>query len=324
MKSTTRKLTAVMLAVAAFPAATAVAQTYPSKPVRLVVPFPAGGMLDIVARTVAAPMAQSFTHNAIVDNRPGGSTIIGADLVARAPADGYTVLILGSVLTINAAVRSKLPYDTLKDFSAVARIGASPMLIAVHPSLPVKTVRDLVSLARAHPGQLTYATSGAATPMHLAMETFKGLAKADITHVPYQGGAPALVATQGGHTSMLILPVADAFPHIMAARLRAISVTSNTRSDVLKDVPTIAESGFPGFDMSFWFGAWVPAATPKVAVNRLGAEIVRVLQLPEVKGSLARLGISAAPLGPEAFDSFFRAEVQRYVKIVNETKFKLD
>ena len=324
MKSATRKLTAAILAVAAFPAATALAQTYPSKPVRLVVPFPPGGTLDIVARTVAVPMAQSFTQNVIVDNRPGGVTIIGADLVARAPADGYTVLILGSVLTINAAVRSKLPYDTLKDFSAVARIAASPMIIAVHPSLPVKTVRDLVSLARAHPGQLTYATSGAATPMHLAMETFKGLAKADITHVPYQGGVPALVATQGGHTSMLVLPVSDARPYVMAARLRAISVTSNTRSDTLKDVPTIAESGFPGFDMSVWFGAWVPAATPKDAVNRLSAEILRVLQLPEVKGSLARQGISAAPLGPEAFDSFFRAEVQRYVKIVNETKFKLD
>ena len=299
-------------------------QTYPSKPLRLIAPFPAGGPLDTIARTLAQPLSRAFGQNVLVDNRPGGTGVIGADLVARAPADGYTLLLIGSAFTISPAVRPKLPYDTLKDFAGVARIASNPMLVAVHPSLPVTTLKELVALARARPGQLTYATSGSASPFHLAMETLKILAKADMIHVPYQGGAPATMATLGGHTSVVVVSVSAAVPHAVAGKLRAIAVTSLMRSHVLKDVPTVAESGFPGFDISQWFGAWVPAATPKEAVNRLGAEIVRASQLPEVRESLGKLGLSAAVMGPEQFDAFFRAEIRRYEKIARELNLKID
>jgi tripartite-type tricarboxylate transporter receptor subunit TctC len=302
----------------------AVAQGFPSKPVRLVAPFPAGGAVDIVARTLAQPLSRAFGQNVIVDNRPGSTGVIGAELVARAPADGYTLLVGGSGMAINPAVRLKLPYDTLKDFAGVARLATNPIFISVHPSLPVRTIKELVALARARPGQLTYATSGSASPLHLAMETFKALAKVDIIHVPYQGGAPATIAVLGGHTSILVVNVSEAAPHVATGKLRALAVTSLMRSDVLKEVPTVAESGFPGFDIFVWLGAWVPAATPKEVINRLGAEMTRALQLPEVKDSLGRLGLSTAAMEPEQFDAFFRAEVQRYGKIVREVNMKLD
>lgn len=310
--------------MAALSIGNAAAQGFPSKAMRIVAPFPAGGALDTIARTLAQPMSRTFGQNVIVDNRPGGTGVIGAELVARAPADGYTLLLIGSVFTINPAVRPKLPYDTLKDFAGVARIASNPMLISVHPSLPVKTLKDMVALARARPGQLTYATSGLASPMHLAVETFKPLARIDIIHVPYQGGAPATMAALGGHTSILVVNVSEAAPHVAAGKLRALAVTTLARSDVLKEVPTVAEYGFPGFDMSIWFGAWVPAATPKETVNRLSAEIVRASQLPEVKDSLGKLGLTMASMGPEQFDAFFRAEVQRYAKIVGELNVKVD
>jgi len=198
------------------------------------------------------------------------------------------------------------------------------MLISVHPSLPVRTLKELIALARSRPGQLTYATSGSATPMHVATESFKNLAKIDITHVPYQGGAPATTAALGGHAPILVVNVSEVSPHIIAGKLRALAVTSLTPSEVLKDVPTLADSGFPGFDMSIWFGTWVPVGTPKEAVNRLGAEIIRAVQLPDVKESLGKLGLSPAAMGPEQFDAFFRAEVQKYGKIVRELGIKLD
>jgi tripartite-type tricarboxylate transporter receptor subunit TctC len=212
----------------------------------------------------------------------------------------------------------------LKHFTGVAKIASNPMLISAHPSLPVKTLTDMIALARARPGQLTYATSGTASPMHLAMETFKGLAKTDMMHVPYQGGAPATVAALGGHTAILVVNVSESAPHVATGRLRALAVTSLTRSHVLEEVPTVAELGFPGFDRSIWFGAWAPAATPKDVVNRLGAELTSALQLQAVKDSLGKLGFSTATMRPEQFDGFFRAEVQRYAAIVKEANIKLD
>lgn len=301
-----------------------IAQGFPSKPVRVVAPFPPGGSLDTIARSLAQPMSLSLGKPVIVDNRPGGTGVIGTELVARAPADGHTILVMGSVFVTNAAVRPRLPYDTLKDFVGIARIASNPMLISAHPSLPAKTLRELVALAHSRPGQLTYATPGPASPHHLAMETFKAMAGIDITHVPYQGGAPATTAVVGGHTSISVANVSETGPHVVAGRLRALAVTSLERSDLLKDVPTVAESGFPGFDMAIWFGAWAPAATPKETVDRIGAEIARALQLPEVKSGLEKLGLSTAVMGPEQFDAFYRDEVRRYVKIVNEVNIKLD
>ena len=300
------------------------AQTFPSKPVRLVIPFPAGGAMDSIARILAQPLGRAFGQNVIVDNRPGGGTVIATELVARSPADGHTVLLMANSFTINPAVRSKLPYDALRDFAGVSRLATVPVIFSVHPSVPAKTFKELIALARARPGELTYATPGSGTNQHLIGELLKSMARIDINHVPYQGGAPATMAVMGGHTSVLIINVTESGPHIQAGKLRALAVTSLERSVDFKEVPTVAESGFPGFEAITWFGAVVPAATPRDAINRLNADIVRALQLPDVRNGLGKLGLSAAGTSAEEFDTFIRSELRRNEKIARESNLRID
>ena len=255
----------------------AVAQEFPSKNVRLVAPFPPGGTVDLLARVLAQPLSRALGQNVIVENRPGGNTVIGAELVVRAPADGHTVLLMASSFTINPLVRSKMPYDTLKDFTGVTRIASNPLVISVHPSLPAKSIRELVALARARPGELTFATASIIGGQRLAMELVREAAGVDLINVPYNGGAQAATAVMGGHTSMLIPNISESAPHIASGRLRGIAVTSLARSDNLPDVPTIAESGYAGFEALNWFGAVARSATPRTAIERLSAEIARAL-----------------------------------------------
>ncbi len=302
----------------------ALAQGYPAKPLRVIAPFPAGGSLDVIARLLAQPMSGSLGKPVVVENRPGGTGVIGVELVARAPADGHTLLVMGSAFAIHAAVRPRLPYDAMKDFTGVARIASNPLLVSVHPSLPVNTMRDLVKLAAARPAQLTYATSGLASPQHLAMEAFRMMAHIDLVHVPYQGGAPATTAVLGGHTSISVANLSETSSYVAAGKLRALAVTSLSRSELLKDVPTIAESGFPRFDLVNWFGAWLPASSPKEAVARLGGEIGRAVALAEVKTGLRNVGLSPAFTGPAEFDAFFRAEARRYAKIAGDLAITID
>lgn len=299
------------------------AQAFPSKPIRLVVPFPAGGVTDILARTLAQSLGRSLGQAVIVENKPGAGTVIGADLVARAPADGHTILLVGSAFPISAASRPKLPFDPLKDFTGVARLASTPMLIAVNPSLPARTLAEMVALARGS-SPLSYATAGAGVPAHLAMEEFDKLAKIEVTHIPYQGGAPAALAAIGGHTQLVVATLAELVQHVIAGKLRALAVTTAARTDLLKDVPTIAESGYPGFEASLWFGAWVRAGTPKQIVNLLETEMLRSLEAAEVKDALAKNGYSPAPLNSEGFDAFYRAEIARYAKVVKDANLKLD
>ena len=300
------------------------AQTFPSKPIRIIAPFPPGAGTDTLARTLSGPLSKSLGQNIIVENRPGAGTVVGTEVAARSPADGHTVLIIANSFTINPAVRSKLPYDALKDFTGVARIASTPMVFSVHPSVPAKTLKELIALARARPGEITYASSGAGTGHHLAGELFKSLAKIDLIHVPYQGGAPAAMAVMGGHTSILLVNILSTAPHVATGRLRALAVTSPERSEVLKDVPTVAESGFPGFDTAIWFGTVVPSATPKEAVNRLSAEILRALQLPEVKDIITRIGMNSAGLPAAEFDVFLRAELRSNEKIARAVNLRID
>jgi len=300
------------------------AQSFPSKPVRIIAPFPPGAGTDTLARTLAGPLTKSLGQSIVVENRPGGGTVVGTEVAARAPADGHTLLIIANSFTINPAVRSKLPYDARRDFSGVARLASTPMVFAVHPSVPAKTLKELIALARARPGELTWASSGAGTGHHLAGELFKSLARIDMIHVPYQGGAPAALAVVGGHTSVLLVNVLSVAPQAAAGRLRPLAVTSLERVDVLKGVPTVAESGFPGFDTSIWFGSVVPGATPKEAVNRLSSEILRALQLPEVKDVIAKGGLNPAPLGAAEFEVFLRAEMQRNEKIARAVNLRID
>ena len=302
----------------------AISQAFPSKPIRIIAPFPPGAGTDTLARTLAGPLTKALGQSIVVENRPGGGTVVGTEVASRAPADGHTLLIIANSFTINPAVRSKLPYDARKDFAAVARIASTPMIFAVHPSVPVKTLKEMIALARARPGELTYATSGAGTGHHLAGELFKSLAKIDMIHVPYQGGAPAATAVLGGHTSVVLVNILSVAPHVASGRLRPLAVTSLRRSEVLRDVPTVAESGFPGFETAIWFGAVVPGATPKDAVNRLSAEILRALDLPEVQDVITRTGLSPAGLGPAEFDAFIRVELQQNEKIARAVSLRID
>jgi tripartite-type tricarboxylate transporter receptor subunit TctC len=302
----------------------ALAQQFPSKPVRIVCPFPPSGSVDVAARALAPALTKALGQSVVVENRPGGSTVVGTELVARAPADGHTILIAGFTFIANAALRTKLSFDSMRDFTGVARIGTDPYIISVHPSLPVKTPRDVAALARANPGQLTYATNGAGSAQHVTGEMFKQMTKIDMIHVPYQGGGPSALAVMGGHATILISTIATVTPHLNSGKLRAIAVTSQTRSDLVKDVPTMAESGFPEFELTGKLGVFARSATPREIVNRLGSEIVRVLQLAEVRDNLFRQGITAAPLGPAEWDAQVRTEIPKIQKIVRDAGIRLE
>jgi tripartite-type tricarboxylate transporter receptor subunit TctC len=302
----------------------ALAQPFPSKPLRIVVPFPPSGSVDVAARALQTPLAKALGQSVVVDNRPGASTLIGTELVARAPADGHTILIAGFTFIANTVMRTKLPFDAQKDFTGVARIGADPYIISVHPSVPVKSVRELVALARTRPGELTYATNGAGSAQHVTGELLKQTAGIDIIHVPYQGGSPSALSVLGGHNPILISTIATVIPHLNVGKLRPLAVTSQTRSELVKETPTMAESGYPEFELTGKLGVFARSATPKDAINRLGAEIVRALNLPEVRESLFRQGIAAAPMGTAEFDALIRAEIPRIQKIVRDAGIRLE
>ena len=320
---TARSIRASLVFALALMAAGTYAQSFPSKNLRLVIGVPPGGSNDTVARAIAIPLTASLGHNVIVDNRPGASQVIAAEHVARAPADGHTLFLAGYAFMANAVLRRKLPYDTLKDFIGIAGIGANPLVLSVHPSVPAKNLNELIALARSRPGQLSYATPGNGFPQHLAGELLKTLAKIDLLHVPYQGGGPSTISVVGGHNPVLISTVPSMFHHAANGRLRVIAITSSTRSPLLPDAPTISESGVPGFDLTSVFGAFVRSTTPKDAVARLSTEILAALNQPEVKTSLLRDGFTPAPLSPADFDSLLRVKIEQIRKIVREANIKI-
>jgi tripartite-type tricarboxylate transporter receptor subunit TctC len=280
--------------------------------------------MDIIARTVGQPAARALGQNVIVDNRPGGGGIIGTEAVARAPADGHTVLFIGNGFTMNPALRAKLPYDTEKDFTAVARVASNPLVVSVHPSLPVKSLKQLVALARARPGELTFASGTAAGGLRLNAERFKAAVGIDIVNVPYQGGVPAVTAVLGGHTSILIVNVSETVPHVASGRLRPLAVTSLERKGALKEVPTVAESGYPGFEALMWYGVVARVAVPKGVIDRLSTEMARAVELPEVSDALDRIGLSVAVMRPAEFDAFIRVEIQRNGRIIREIRLRVE
>ena len=307
--------------LAAGPAA---AQWMPVKPVRMVVPFAAGGTIDIIGRLLSHPLSRALGQNVIVDDRPGGGTVIGVDIVARAPADGHTLLLMGPSFTINPFARSKLPYDTAQDFTGIARLAANPLLFSVHPSLPAKTPRELIALARAKPGELTYGTASPTGFQRLAGEKLRAAAGIDIVNVPYQGGGPAAVAVMGGHTTILLGNVSEAAPFVAFGKLRGIAVTSLERSAIMPAIPTLHESGFPGFEAINWFGAVGRTSMPAAAIERLSVELLRALDAPEVRDGLLRLGLYAAALNPQDFNAFLRAEMQANEKVVRAANIRMD
>ena len=294
------------------------------RPIRFLVPFPPGGSGDTLARTVAQPLSRALKQNVVVENRTGGNTVIATELLARAPADGHTMNVVATSFTVNPFAYQKLPYDSLKDFSGVTLLAVNPLAICVHPSVPVKNVKELVALARARPGELTWAVSSILGGGRIAGEMFVDAAKIRMTNVPYGGGAPAAVAVIGGHTSMLINNVLDCAPHVENGRLRPVAVTSARRSEAMPSVPTIAESGYPGFEVLNWFGVIVRSGTPRAVVERLGTEIGNALQLPEAVKIFSSLGMTARPMTPADFDGHIRREMAENEKIIRRLNLKVE
>jgi tripartite-type tricarboxylate transporter receptor subunit TctC len=310
------------LIVAAIIAASLPAQAaeFPSKPIRIIVPNPAGGTVELVARTLAQSMSPALGQPVIVDLRPGGETIIGTEAAARAPADGHTLVMIGTSFALNPLVR-KLPYDTYKDFRPLARLVSLPLVIAVHPSVPATNLKELVSLAKAKPTELDYAAFASA---RLAGEMLKLQAGIEMNFIPYQGGVQATTAVAGGHVKVLAGPISDATPHVAAGRLRPLAVTSLQRSEAMKEVPTVAESGYPGFEFVNFMGAAAPSGTPPAVLERLSAEMVRAVQTPQAQAAFARLSITAAPQGAAEFERFIRAQSARYEDVLKQSGIKFD
>lgn len=305
-------------------ASSAAADNYPAKPVRVIVPYAPGGGTDVLARLVAARLGESWGQSVIVDNRPGGATVIGAETVARAPADGYTLLISTPTHVVNATLLPKLPFDPLRDFEPVTLLSTSPNIFVVHPSLPVKSPRQFLALAKAKPGQITYGSSGNGGTGHLSMEMIKQMAGITAIHVPYKGGGPAINAVLSGEVSALINNMVPTVQHVKAGRLRALAVTSRTRSKVVPDVPTLDESGLPGFDAVAWFGLFAPANTPAAIVEKLNREFAKAVRLPEVRKALESQGGEPSGSSAKEFEQIVRTDLQKWRKVLTTSPVKRD
>ena len=295
------------------------AQPYPTKPVRLMMPYPAGGSTDIVGRLVAERLTAALKQGVVVENRPGASAQIGTEAAAKAPADGYTLLMATSTNAINQALNPHLPYDFAKEFQPIALIANAGQVMVVHPSLPVHSVREFIALAKAHPGQLAYASSGAGTSGHLAMEALSSAAKIKLLHVPYKGNAPALNDLLGGQVACGFANVVSVLPQVKAGRLRALGISSAKRSALAPGVPTIAEAGFADFDITAWFGIMARSDVPAAIITRLNQEIAQILKSSETQEKLLRYGLDPSPLhSTQEFADFLRTDMRRWSRLVKE------
>lgn len=292
------------------------AQTYPGKPVRMIVPFPPGSGVDIVSRIVAPGLGTALGQQVVVDNRPGAGGIVGAELAAKAPADGYTIFMATAGTLTVAPQLTKVSYDVARDFVPVSLVASVPSMLVVHPTMPVTTVKALVALAKAKPGTINYASTGNGTLPHLAAELLKKEARIDIVHVPYKGSGPAMTDLVGGHVDIFFGNMLSVTPLVKSGKLRAIAVTSLERSPAAPDVPTVVEAGFPGFEAGTWFGLLVPAGTPADIVTRLNADIVKTLRQPDVRQRLAEQGGSPIGNAPEAFARYIRSESDKWRRVL--------
>ena len=307
-------------------ATTVQAQEYPAKTVRMIVPFAPGGATDVLARIVSQKLYERWGQIVIVDNRVGASGNIGAEYVAKSVApDGYTLLVAGSPHAINMSLFNNLRYDLARDVAPITSIAAFPSLIAVHPSVPVKSVKDLIALARSRPGQINFGSAGNGSPNHLSMEMFKTMAKVDMTHIPYKGGSGQMVSDLlAGQVQLASMGLPPAMPYVKSGRLRVIAVTSAKRSPLLPQAPTVAETGLPGYEVNSWYGVFAPPALPKEIIAKINADIVTVLALADVKERLAGLGAEPQPMTPDDFGKFVRDDIAKWSKVVRESGAKID
>lgn len=302
----------------------ALAQAYPSKAIRMIMPFPPGGPTDIVGRLVAAKLAEQIGQSVVADARPGASGNVGLEIASKAPPDGYTIVLTSPVIALSPLLYTKLNYDPHKDFAPIALVGAVRNLLAVHPSVTAKTLQEFVQIARRNPGKLNYGSGGTGTTSHLAPELLKSLEKLDIVHVPYKGTGLALIGLAGGQVDMLVIAAPAAVQQIQAGRVRALAVLSPARLPDLPNVPTAKESGFENFEMSSWYGMLAPAATPREIINKLNAELTKAVSAPDMKPKLAAAGIEPLTSTPEEFANFIRSEAARFGKVIKEAGIKGD
>ena len=300
------------------------AQSYPNRPVRLIVPQSPGASTDLTARLIAQKLTPALGQNVIVDNRPGAGSIVGTEIVAKAVPDGYTLLVVASSITLNPTLHKNLPYDPVRDLTPITQLSAFPNILVVHPAVPVKTVKELVALAKAKPGSLNYGSSGAATGTHLSAELFKYMTGVDMVHVPYKGGGPAVQALLGGQVQLNFATIVSVLPHMRGGKLRGIAVTTARRSPAAPEIPTIAEAGVPGYDHGPWNGFLAPAKTPRAVIARLNEETARILQQPDVKSVFMNEG--AEPVGnkPEEFAAIIREETAKWAKVIRAAGIKAD
>ena len=300
------------------------AQSFPDKPIHIIVPLAAGGAVDAIARTLGQKLSQQLGQPVIVDNKPGANGNIGAEAVAKSPADGYTILMAIPAMTTNQALYAKLPYDTFRDFAPVARLGFAPLILVVGADSPFKTITELLAALRANPAKYSYGSSGNGSSQHLAGELFKATAKIDALHVPYKGGAPAVTDLIGGQLTFMFTNPLEVQAQIKSGRLKALAVGGNKRVDWLPGVPTVAESGLPGFEAATWWGTLVPAATPKDIVARLSQEIVTAMNAPEVRERLNAQGAEVATQKPEELAAYLRSETDKWARIIKAANIKVE
>ena len=318
---------ALHVGIAAFAtllATTVAAQTFPAKPIRIVAPFPPASVADVLARPIAQKMNETWGQPVIVENRTGAAGSVGADVVAKAPPDGYT-LLLGTIGTnaINDALYSKMAYDVRTDFAPVTLVANAYLLLVMHPSVPVRTVKELIALAKAHPGKLNFGSAGAGTTPHLSGEMFKHLAGVSITHIAYRGSPQSAIDLMAGRLDLIFANGSASLPHIRTGRMRLIAISAASRDPAMPEVPTIAET-VPGFEMTPWFGLFAPAGTPREVVARLSTETVRILALPDVKATYANLGLNAVSNTPEQFSAYVQEEIVRWAKVVKASGARAD
>jgi tripartite-type tricarboxylate transporter receptor subunit TctC len=297
-------------------------QTYPVKPIRLIVPFAPGGATDILARLISQKLTEVWGQQVVVENRPGGGTVIGTDLVAKAPSDGYTLLMVSTSTVTAPTLLPKLPYDTLRDLAPVIQLVSSPNVLAVHPSLPAKSVRELIELARARPNQVAFGSGGNGTSTHLGGEILRLMAGVSMVHVPYKGAAPSTVAVLSGEVAWQFSAILSTVPYLKSGRLRALAVSGLQRSPVLPEVPPVADT-LPGFEASPWTGVSAPGGTPKDLVARINQEIAKAFNAPDIRERLTRDGNEVVAAPPEQFDAFFRAQIEKWGKVIREAGIRL-
>jgi tripartite-type tricarboxylate transporter receptor subunit TctC len=305
-------------------AASAARAEYPEKTIRIVVPYPPGGFNDTLGRVVAQKLGEAWGQPTVVENRPGGGTLIGTDTVAKAPPDGHTLLVVAFPFAVNPSLYAKLPYDTVKDFAPVLLAGQTPNLLVVNPEVPIHSVKELIAAAKAKPGSLSYGSTGSGSSNHLSMELFRTMTGVELVHVPYKGSAPMVTDLLGGHIQVAFDNTPNVLPQVKAGKLRALAITSATRSAMVPDVPTVSEAGVPGYEVGVWFGIVAPAGTPAAVLAKLNTELNRMLAMPDVKQEFADQGVEPVGGSPERFAEHLKAQIEKWTKVVKESGAKVE